>query len=116
MIIWEYLTPHSGGKVAPARGTPVEIFVPGKGYVQVVYQFGDGTDPAAVVHHASGRVIATLEGETGSFQAQARNGAARVFARSRKGRTLEEWYRHIAGVFDGAPVLNTTIKVLPPVH
>lgn len=114
MIIWEYLTPHSGGKVSPARGTPVEIFVPGRGYVQAVYQFGDGTNPAAVVHHASGRVIATLEGETGAFQAQARNGAARVFDEVRKScRNVHEWHRKVAGYFDGAPVLNTTVKVLP---
>ena len=112
LIIWEYLVPCDNGKVKVNRGTPVEIFIPGKGYTQVVYQFGDASG-AAVVHHASGRVIARIEGQTGSFQEQARTAAAETFEKTRRGRTLEEWHRLVCGAFDGAPVLNTTVKVLP---
>lgn len=66
MLIWRYLVPTNYGN-AHAYGTPVDVFLPGVGRVQVVYQF----QPEAVVHWQSGQILARIPDGPGWPQGKA---------------------------------------------
>ncbi|MCH9838630.1 hypothetical protein K0U83_23405 [bacterium] len=115
MIIWRYEQATTLGDTFPAYGTPVEVYVPGRGYMQVVYQFGTPDQRAAVVHFASGRVIAyVLPHHYGaSLQETARAAAAQRFANlPRKFARQEAQDQWVAAGFDRAVVINHAPEVL----
>lgn len=61
MIIWQYRYP-TDGPTRLAYGTPVEVAVGGR-RIRAVYRFqgGDNDQQCAVVHHASGRILAPVK-------------------------------------------------------
>jgi len=60
MMIWQYRYP-TNGPTRLAFGVPVDVFVLGR-QIRAVYQFqgGDNDQVCAVVHHASGRIMARV--------------------------------------------------------
>lgn len=60
-MIWEYRAQIMGGGTRTYYGTPVLVHVEGVGYKQFIYQYGSPTQPRAVVHLQSGRIVARIE-------------------------------------------------------
>lgn len=116
MIIWEYKSPASTGLDASYYGTPVEVFLPGLGYTQVVYQFPGGEKhPAAVVHHRSGQVLCAVTDPRGSPQEQARNSIAAYFrTMSAKYPTAAAFHAVVRAAIYSADTVNGTVIVVPP--
>lgn len=74
MIIWRYKIVGREGELRDAYGWPIQVFVPGLGIIQAVYQFqsGPGDQRCAAVHLPSGRALALIEDRhTGFPQEQA---------------------------------------------
>lgn len=55
-MIISYLLPNG----QQAYGVPVQIFMPGEGYIYATYQFGTPTQQCAVVHYQTGIIIALI--------------------------------------------------------
>lgn len=70
MLIWRYLVPTNYGN-AHAYGTPVDVFLPGIGRTQVVYQFPADWQSEAVVHWQSGQILARIPAGPGWPQGKA---------------------------------------------
>lgn len=113
MIIWRYMVPLAGGAITQKHGTPVEVYVPAKGYVQLVYQFGD-VAPPAVVDHPTGRVVCYVpRGCDGPYQEQARKACAAFFESLRaECASAEAWHARIAQAFGDAAVLNEGVQTV----
>ena len=104
-MIWKYNVPTQGGKMMAAYGTPVEVFIPGIGFMQVVYQFGTNTQRCAVVHWQSGAILAGIEEwHTGYPQERARAAIAEKLSGVTEKRTV--------AVLTGAKVINSAPVVV----
>jgi len=104
-MIWSYLVPSGDGSTRRHYGVCVQVYTPGKGYTQVVYQFGAPTQPCAVVHYQSGQIIAPIEEHHRGYPEQRAQAACREKFEGKDGR-------RIAQVIDQAPVIN----VVPRTH
>jgi len=104
-MIWAYQVPNDKGGIQIAYGTPVQVFLPGKGYVQAVYQFGTPELPCAVVDLKSGRIIAKVgDHHLGAPQQRAQAACQEALS----GIPAAS----IVNALDTAPIINTAPAVV----
>lgn len=106
MVIWRYMyATSSKGPRGPAYGTPVSVHLAGR-RVDLIYQFHGGGQREAVVHPASGAIVAVVHDD---HRGAALQDTAQAAVRE---RTHGKPHGVVWGVLDSAPVLNTVPEVL----
>lgn len=115
-MIWSYLVPSADGSTRRHYGVCVQVYIPGKGHTQVVYQFGTPTQPCAVVHYQSGQIIAPIEEHHRGYPEQRAQAACRERFEGipRKFAKQENQDAFIARRLDEAPVINTIPRTHGP--
>lgn len=106
MMIWQYLIPTANSGVREAYGCPVDVSVAGR-QLRAVYQFqgGDGGQKCAVVHLASGRIMAYCKDRHTGYPQQRAQAAVDEAMKNRQPSAV--W-----SVIDAAEVLNTLPSVV----
>lgn len=105
MILWKYKVP-TRADVQVAYGAPVQVYVKGKGLMQVAYQLAAPGQPHAVVHVSTGGIIAHVE--AGDFQGNLQCTAQAAVNRVLENRPADAFAKATAGL----PTLNPIPEVV----